>query len=132
MANSVQILNKIARAAEISGLTLVSQTSTAVVVDNSSNDLTISYTAADIDAPMGGVSSAAAPYLGMGIVNPGTIKIKSASTAADAVTDVIDSVIAAKVFRIVCGFANDVHLENSDATFSLVLPGNVDFVGLGQ
>jgi hypothetical protein len=132
MANSKQILVKIARNAGMVGLTVVSQTASTVVIDNGSNDLTISYVAASIQTPMGGVDSSVSPYLGIGIANPGKIQIKSASTAADNISDVIDSLVAAKVLALCAAFANDIRLENSDATFTGEIRGHADLIGMGQ
>jgi hypothetical protein len=132
MANPVQILAKLARNAQQVGLTVNSQSATAVVIENGSNDLTISYVAASIDAPMGGVSPSVSPYLGIGIANPGKIKLKSSSTAADSIADVIDSVVAAKVLCLMAGMANNIILENSDATFSAEIRGDADLIGMGE
>lgn len=126
-----QIMAKIARNCEQRGLTVVNSGST-LVVDNGSNDLTISYVAASIDLPMGGVSPASSPFLGVGVVAPGTLKCKSASTAGDAITDVLDSLTAAKVLCVLVGIGNDILLENSDATFSQTIRGNADLLGMGQ
>lgn len=127
-----QILAKIARNCENRGLTVNSNTGAALVIENGSNDLTVSYVAASIDAPMGGVSPASSPYLGVGVVAPGTLKLKSSSTAGDAITDVLDSTVAAKVLVVLVGIGNDILLENSDATFSATIRGNADLVGMGQ
>ncbi len=132
MGNSVQILAKIARDAQQVGLTVVSQSQTAVVIDNGANDLTISYVAASIAAPQGGIDNSVSPYLGIGIGNPGKIKIKSASTATDTIGDVIDSIVAAKVLALCAGFANNILLENSDATFTGEIRGHADLIGMGQ
>lgn len=132
MANSKQILAKIARDAAQLGLTVNSQTASAVVIENGSNDLTISYVAASIQAPMGGVDPSVSPYLGIGVANPGKIQIKSASTATDTIADVLDSLVAAKVLALCAGFANDIRLENSDATFSGEIRGHADLIGMGQ
>ena len=48
MANSKQILAKIAREAAQMGLTVNSQSASAVQIENGSNDLNISYVAASI------------------------------------------------------------------------------------
>jgi hypothetical protein len=132
MANSVSILAKIARNAEQIGLTVVSQTASEVVIDNASNDLHISYVAASIASPQGGVDPSVSPFLGIGIGNPGQIKMKSSSTANDNMTDIVDSQIAAQVLALLAGFANDLVLENSDASFSVRLRGTVDMLGMGQ
>jgi hypothetical protein len=127
-----QIMAKIARNCEQLGLTVNSNTGAAVVIENASNDLTISYVAAAIDLPMGGVSPASSPYLGVGVVAPGVLKLKSSSTAADAITDVLDSVVAAKVFKVLVNMGNDVLLENSDATFTTTIRGHAEVLGMGM
>lgn len=127
-----QLMAKIARNAQQLGLTVNSNSGQAVVIDNGSNDLTVSYVAASIDAPMGGVDSSASPFLGIGTTNPGKLKLKSSSTAADTIADVLDSVVAAKVLHMLGGFSNNVLLENSDATFTAELRGDVDNLGMGQ
>lgn len=127
-----QIMAKVARNAQQLGLTVNSNSGQAVVIENGSNDLTVSYVAASIDLPMGGVSPAVSPFLGVGVVNPGQLKLKSSSTAADSIADVLDSVVAAKVLQILVGIGNDILLENSDATFSAVLRGHPDMLGMGQ
>lgn len=132
MGNSKQILAKIARDAAQVGLSVNSQSASAVVIENGSNDLTVSYVDASIQAPMGGVDPSASPYLGIGIGNPGKIKIKSASNAAGDVSDVLDSMVAAKLLALCAGFANDIALENSDASFADEIRGHADLIGLGQ
>lgn len=133
MANSKQVLAKIARDAAQLGLTVNSQSASAVVIENGSNDLTVSYVDASFSPSMqGGVDGASSPYLGIGVGNPGKIKIKSASTANDNITDVLDSLVAAKLLALCAGFANNILLENVDATFSGEIRGHADLVGMGQ
>lgn len=132
MANSVQILAKIARNAAQLGLTVNSQSATAVVIENGSNDLTVSYESASIQSPMGGVDPSVSPFLGIGVGNPGKIKIKSASNAAGDMTDILNSLTAAKVLAICAAFANNIVLENSDASASGEIRGHSDVIGLGQ
>lgn len=132
MANRKQILAKIARNAKQIGLTVNSESQTAVVIENGSNDLTISYVDASIQSPMGGVSDSASPFLGIGIANPGKIKIKSAISTNDNMSDVIDSLVAAKVLALCAGHANNILLENSDAAFTGEIPGHPDLLGMGM
>jgi hypothetical protein len=132
MANKKQILAKIARNAKQIGLTVNSESQTAVVIENGSNDLTVSYVDASIQSPMGGVSDASSPFLGIGIANPGKIKIKSAISTNDNMTDILDSVVAAKVLALCAGKANNIILENSDAAFSAEIPGHPDLLGMGE
>lgn len=127
-----QILNKVARNCTQRGLTVNSNSGAAVVIENGSNDLTVSYVAASIDLPMGGVSPASSPFLGVGVVNPGQLKLKSSSSAANTIADVLDTLIAAKVLAVLAGMGNDLLLENLDATFSGTLRGHADLLGMGQ
>lgn len=133
MANSKQILAKLARNARQIGLTVNSESQTAVVVENGSNDLTISYVDASFSpSVVGGVDGSVSPYLGIGVGNPGKIKIKSASTANDDMSDILDSAVAAQVLALCASMANDILLENSDASFSASLRGHSDLLGMGQ
>jgi hypothetical protein len=132
MANSRQVLAKIARNAAQLGLTVNSQSATQVVIENGSNDLTVSYVDASIASPQGGVDPSVSPYLGIGVGNPGKIKIKSSSTANNNMSDIVDSLVAAKVLAVCAAFANDIVLENSDASFSGEIRGHADVIGLGQ
>ena len=132
MANSKQILAKIARNARQIGLEVVSESASAVVINNGSNDLTVSYVAASIDSPMGGVDPAVSPFLGIGVGNPGKVKIKSAINTAGDMTDILDSAVAAKVLALCAALANDIRLENSDASASADIRGHADLIGMGQ
>lgn len=132
MANSVQILAKIARSAKLAGLTVNSSSSTAVVIENGSNDITVSYTDASISSPMGGVDDSASPFLGIGIANPGSIKLKSAISTADTVADMFDSSVAPQLLHICSAFANDLKLENSDASWELEISGDSERGSMGE
>lgn len=132
MSNKVQILDKIQRNAQQLGITVNSNSGSAVVIENGSNDITISYVDADLQAPMGGVDGSATPFLGIGTANPGKIKMKTAISTADNVTDVLDGTVAVQVFQLLCGFANDIQLENSDASYSEDFRGHADLLGMGH
>ena len=133
MANSKQILQKLARNAKMVGLTVTSESQSAVVIENGSNALTISYADAQLNpAVVGGVDSSVSPYLGIGVGNPGKIKIKSAVNAAGDMTDILDSEVAAKVLALCAAMANDLRLENSDASASADIRGHSDLLGMGQ
>lgn len=133
MANSAAILHKLARNAKMLGLTVNSESQSAVVIENGSNDLTISYVDASFSpSVVGGVDSSVSPFLGIGVGNPGKIKIKSAINTAGDMTDILDSAVAAKVLAMVAALANDISLENSDASASADIRGHSDIIGLGQ
>ena len=112
MANSVQILDKIQRNCQQRGIA-VSRTSAEILV---AGGITITYSAAEIDSPMGGISDAAAPFLGIGIANPGKIVL-----SLDP-----DSLVEFQVLRIACGHANTVVIPSGE------LPGSSDLNGMGQ
>ena len=133
MANSKQILQKLARNAKQVGLTVNSESQVAVVIENGSNDLTISYVDASFSpSAVGGVDGSASPFLGIGVSAPGKIKIKSVATAGGSMVDVMDSAVAAQVLALCASMANDLRLENGDASFSADLRGHSDLLGMGQ
>lgn len=130
MGNSVQILAKLARNAAQLGLTVNSQSQSAVVIENGSNDLTISYVAASIQSPMGGVDSSVSPYLGIGVGNPGKIQIKGSAGATLALT--IDSLVAVKVVAMCAAMANNILLVGSGDEALGEIRGHEDLIGMGQ
>lgn len=125
------ILDKITRNAQMLGIK-AERVGDTVVVDNGSNDLVITAVPRDIQKPMGGVDPTVSPFLGIGVAAPFVIKVKSAISTDDSIADVIDSAVAAKVLKMLGGFANDVVLENSDASFTLEMRGHPDLIGVGQ
>ena len=132
MANSAAILQKLARNAKMLGLTVNSESRTAVVIENGSNDLTISYVDASFSpAVVGGVDSTVSPYLGIGVGNPGKIRIAGA-TATATVAASIDSVVALKVLAMCCALANDIQITNNAGASVAELRGHSDLLGMGQ
>lgn len=127
-----QIMAKIARNCTQLGLTLTSQSSSSVVVHNASNDLTITYVASSTQAPMSGVDGSASPFLGLGNAGAGKLKLKSAIATNGDIRDVSDSVAALQVLHMLGGFANNLVVENSTASYATELTGDVDLVGMGQ
>lgn len=127
MANPVQVLDKIKR-----NLDAVGVSATRGVTTVTAAGLTISYVDADIQAPLGGVNGNASPFLGIGIANPGTIKVKGAAgenTIAAIFTSAADLAVLACCAR----FANDVVVEAGDTTAELArLAGHPDLKMLGQ
>lgn len=132
MANSRQVLDKISRDLAQLGIANTRGSANEVIVANGSNQLTVSYVAASIQLPLGGVDGAVSPFLGIGIANPGKLKLKSSSTAADSIADVIDSTTAAQILANMAGHANDIVLENSDATYSQLIRAHADMRDMGM
>lgn len=131
MANSAAILQKLARNAKMLGMTVNSESQTAVVIENGSNDLTISYVNASFSpAVVGGVDSTVSPYLGIGVGNPGRVAISGAS--ATTVATLVDSLVAAKVLAMCAALANDIELRQSNQAVLGVIRGQSDIIGLGE
>lgn len=130
--NSAAILHKLARNAAMLGLTVNSESQTAVVIENGSNDLTISYVAASFSpSVVGGIDDTVNPYLGIGVGNPGQIAITGPGTAG-TVAGVIDSAVAAQVFAMCASLANDIVIADSTHASITVVRGHSDLIGLGQ
>ena len=145
MANTNPIMqammNKIARDAQIMGLTVVSQGYNAsganignpnVVISNGSNNLTISYAAAVFNpSVVGGIDATVSPFLGIGTANPGQLTLQSAS--GTTVPTLIDGATAAQVLANLAGRANDIIMYSSDGSTQIAyLRGSSDLLGQGQ
>ncbi len=123
MANSKQILQKLARNAKMLGLTVNSESQTAVVIENGTNDITIGYQDASFSpSVVGGVDGAVSPFLGIGVGNPGKVTITC--------TDAALSATGMKVLAMCAATANDLRVSlNSVVT---EIRGHSDIIGLGQ
>ena len=124
MGQNKAVLDKIKRNLDILGISYT-DSGTSIVVDS---DWTISYEAADIQAPMAGVDGNSNPYLGIGVGNPGLIKVVD---SANALAAMIDSAAKIRCLGMICGFANSIKLVDSGAV-ELIIEGHVDLVGMGQ
>lgn len=126
MANARQVLDKIARNLEQRDIS-VSRDGENVIVDG----LTISYEAASLQEPIGGVDPANSPYLGIGIGNPGSIKVKGDS-GENSLAAIWTSEERMIVLRMCDGHANDVIMEAGDSSAELArTPGHADLIGVG-
>lgn len=121
MANDVQILDKIQRNCEQLGIT-VSRTDSGTLVAAA---FTITYTAADIQAPMGGIDGSINPYLGIGVANPGVIDMDLGDALSALTADDL------RVIRVVSGHANDIVINNGGTELAR-LEGHADLLGMGQ
>ncbi len=131
MANGKQILDKIARNLGQLGIAVTKDVNAVVIQVAGAADLTISYQAADIAAPMGGVSGDVSPFLGIGTANPGKIVIKGA-TGDTAIAHIIDTAVRAQVFAVCAAFANDLVIQANDGSVLAEIRGHADLFGLGQ
>jgi hypothetical protein len=91
----------------------------------------ISYVAASIAAPMGGIDDSVSPYLGIGIAAPGKLKLKGASGEA-TVAAIIDSELRLKVLAVMLGFANNVLVHSNADALLAEIPGHVDLQMMGS
>lgn len=127
MANPAQILDKIKRNLDAVGVA-ATRNATSVTAAG----LTISYVDASLQSPMGGVDGSASPYLGIGVANPGSLKIKGAA-GENAINTVFAAAADLAVLACCARFANDVVVEAGDTTAELArLAGHPDLKMMGQ
>ena len=125
--NKVQILDKLQRNLVMRGLSPVRGATTVTV-----EGMIISCVDASIQAPMGGIDGSASPFLGMGVVAPGKIKIVPSGSEA-SIAEIFVTANDLIVLREVCGFANDVAvMDHDEATVLATLAGSADLAMMGQ
>lgn len=125
--NKVQILDKLQRNLIMRGLSPVRGATNITIAG-----FVVSCVDAVIQAPMGGIDGTSSPFLGMGVVAPGTIKIVPDGTKATIPAIFLDAA-SLIVLREVCGFANDVVVMDHDEVNVLAtLTGSADLHMMGQ
>lgn len=121
------ILNKIASRLDNLGVSYT-RDSSSITVDTA----VISYSDAVISSPMGGVSDASAPFLGIGIAAPGKLVFKGAA-GQNTIAAIFTSAARVNAFAVLCGFSNNVIVQKGDDTSTLVeVAGCADVIGVGQ
>ncbi len=132
MANKEQILDKLVRNLGQRGITASRSGSTALVTKTGGDVLTVSYVDKSIQSPMGGVSPASSPFLGIGVAAPGALKVKGAA-AETTIAAIIDTSEALALMVELAGFANDIIIERGDNTTQLArIAGDADRLGMGN
>jgi hypothetical protein len=135
MANKEAMLDKIARNLKQRGLSeaAVVRTASGVSVTKTGGDvLTVSYVDKSVQSPMGGVSPASSPYLGIGVAAPGSLKIKGAA-AETTLAAILDTTEAAQLLAECSGYGNDVVIESGASTTELVrIRGVAEAQGMGS
>jgi len=133
MANKDAILDKVVRNMLQRGYPNTVRSGDTVLVTKTGGDvLTVSYTDKNVQSPMGGVSAATSPFLGIGIAAPGSLKIKGAA-AETTIAGIFDTVEALALLNELAGFANDIVVERGDNTTELArLRGHETVLGLGS
>ncbi len=133
MANRSAILDKIVRNMLQRGYPNTVRSADTVLVTKTGGDvLTVSYTDKAVQSPMGGVSAAASPFLGIGIAAPGSLKVKGAA-AETTLAGIFDTVEALQLLNELAGYANDIVIESGATTTELArLRGHETVLGLGS
>jgi len=160
MANITSISNKIARNAQILGLTVSAQGydsfgNAYVTMTADTGTLSVYYLTAEIQYPMGGVNPMVSPYLGIGVANPGQLMLVSSVSTAGSMADIINGPISAQILAMLAWFDNDLILADSatlagrsatdssiqglpasvggaSAAYWVRLRGDSDLLGMGQ
>lgn len=129
MGQKEAILDKIKRNLDILGIA-ATRNQDDVTLDASSR--IISYEDSDIKAPMGGVDPDVSPFLGIGVANPGQLKMKG-SGGENAITAILDDEETLRAWGVMGNFANDKILEAGDTSAELArVEGHPDLIGMGQ
>lgn len=127
MGESVNILDKIKRNLDAQGVAATRGSTTVTA-----SGITISYVDASIQSPMGGVDGNSSPYLGIGIGNPGKIKLKGAS-GENTIAAIFVAGDDLRVLACATRFANNVVVEAGDTATQLAeLAGHPDLNSMGQ
>lgn len=135
MANKSQILAKIARNAYELGLTVNSQSATQLIIEDGGTDLLIDYVDASIASPMGGVDGSVSPFLGIGIANPGKIRMRKNTASAQTIAQTFATAVSLKVLALCTRFANNVVVADSNVASPATLAeiaGEPTLLGMGQ
>jgi len=137
MANSVQILNKIARDAKMLGLTVESLTATTLVINDDANDINISYEDAVIQDPMGGVDPSTSPFLGTGTSNPGMILFTCNATGNKSIAQIFVNATNVIALSLCMGFGNKILVMDGNegygtAAVLIEIESNSVLKGIGQ
>jgi len=134
MANKEAILNKIARNMKQRGKSAerVGDTVEYTKAAGAGDTLTVSYTDKNVQSPMGGVSDASSPFLGIGIASPGSLKVKG-DAGENTIAAIFDDADAMELWAELAGYANDLTIEAGDTSTQLArIAGNENAIGLGS
>lgn len=120
MANKRQVLDKISRNLDQLGIANVRGDLDVTVLG-----ITISYVDAEGDKPELGVDDAQSPFLGIGVGNPGQIKLDLGGADLDTAAKI-------QVLQVVSGHANDLEIANAaTAAVNGRIRGHADLIGMG-
>ena len=134
MANKEAILDKIVRNMTQRGKSAerVNDTVEYTKVGGTGDTLTVSYEDKDLQSPMGGVSDAASPFLGIGIASPGSLKVKG-DAGENTVAAIFDDGDSLELLAELAGYANEITVEAGDSTTEVArIAGHEHVLGTGQ
>ncbi len=139
MANREQILDKIKRNMEQRNITVDADAVSGETGNRylQAGNITIHYTDAVIQNPIGGVDDSTSPFLGIGTANPGKIVLAGLLDADSAIADIMVTEEDLQITRIASGHANDIEVRAGatdlgvDGTVLAELFGHTDLLGMG-
>ena len=132
MANKEFILDKIVRNMKQRGVSAERSGDLALITKAGGDVLSVSYVEKAVQSPMGGVSDAVSPFLGIGVAAPGSLKIKG-DAGETSLALVFDTAEALELMHEVAGYANDVVIESGDSTTELArVRGHEHLLGMGS
>ncbi len=124
-----QILDKIKRNLDVLGIA-ATRNNDDVTLDVDSR--VISYVDSDIKKPMGGIDPQVSPFLGIGVANPGQLKMKGAG-GQNTIAAIMTTEDTLRAWAVMGNFANDKVLEAGDTSAELArVEGQEDLQGMGQ
>jgi len=131
LGNSDAILDKVVRNMKARGIAAARVADTAVITKTGGDELTVSYVAKAFQSPMGGINKDASPFLGVGVVGPGSLKIKG-DAGENTIAAIVDTAEALSLMHELAGYANDIVVEAGDTTDELArVRGHEHLLGMG-
>lgn len=127
------LFKKLARNFDMMGISYTTDVNTYVKV----GALTITYTSANVQMPMGGVDGSASPFLGVGIQAPGFLSVYDATVGHDTIAEVFTTETDLKVLAQVILLGNSILISGRNGTDTADvalarIQSNIDVLGAGQ
>lgn len=130
MANKRAILNKISRNLDMLGIANTNS-GTSITVTGADSQV-VSYVDASIASPMGGVDGQTSPFLGIGVANPGKLKIKG-KAGDNTIAAIFASQADLQLLKVVGDIGNNVIIEAGDTSSQLAeIRAHADLQMMGQ
>ena len=128
MANKQQILDKIVRKLELNG-----EAPVRGAADITVRGMVISYESAAIQKPRGGVDGDSNPFLGIGVANPGRIKVVANTDDMTTIfSNDADGKARLMIIALLGDFANDKVIRNNSDNADLTVIRGHELLGMGQ